>query len=114
MIGCEGCPLCESSDLGMLICSPCNQYTESVESCPLNVDTSVPLSVRIRAYVAMHPGTTFRAICAHVLDFHHEKSSDAERIIALLVSHGQLSTVSREDAFFGRAFVSYYIPEVAE
>lgn len=40
-----------------------------------------PLKIRLRDYIADHPGTEFDKVIQDVVDFRHEKASEAERIL---------------------------------
>ena len=67
------------------------------------------LSVRICSYVEENPGVLQDRAISDVVDFRHEKASDAERVIRALASSGRIYPCSIYDTELNR-FVSFLYP----
>lgn len=72
---------------------------------------SQPLSVRLREYVEAHPGSEFDSVILAVVDFRHEKASDAERILIVLV-HSKRLVIYEEYDPTRDGFKQYLYPGV--
>ena len=66
-----------------------------------------PLSVRLLDFIRNHPGVSGDRVISNVVDYRHEKASDAERILLVLERSGKVYTCEIYDPEVER-FISFY------